>query len=269
MRNRTRLTLGFVLLLAATLAAVAATAQEQDDEFRWTEVLSRGQTLEIKNANGPLLAELADGDQVEVVAIKEGPRRDREEVRIEVLEHEAGVTICALYTDGWLGASSCKPGDEGRIGTDTNDTEVTFRVKVPAGVVYRGLTMNGRIEADDLRSDADLRTMNGAIRVSTSGWARAETMNGAVEVRMGATDWSGDIEVSSMNGRIEVHLPGGADVDVEAATMNGKIDSDFSLERSGWIRSKAEGRIGDGGRRLELSTMNGKISIRRDSRDDG
>lgn len=252
------------VVLAAVIASVAApTLAAQDDEFRWSGRLSAGQRLEIKNVNGPLYAELATGDQVEVVAVKDGPRRDREEVRIEVVEHAGGVIVCAIYPDGRLSRNTCEPGDDDHLSSDDNDTEVTFRVRVPADVEYVGTTMNGRIEVDGLRSDVEVLTMNGAIEVATSGTARARTMNGAVTVSMGSADWSGGMEISTMNGRIDVRLPEGADVDLDATTMNGEIRSDFPVTLSGWIRNRARGRIGDGGRSLELSTMNGSIEIRR------
>ncbi len=242
------------------MLAVPATAQE---EWDWSGRIERGRMLEIKNANGPLHAELADGDTVEVVALLEGPESDREEVEIEVVEHDDGVTICAVYPGGFLRGNSCEPGDEGRISSNDNETEVTFRIRVPAGVDFVGKTMNGRIEVDELRSDVNVLTMNGRIDVATTGWARAKTMNGAVAVSMGSADWSGDMEIETMNGAIEIRLPESADVDLDASTMNGSIDSDFPVEVSGWIRNQAHGRIGDGGRGLDISTMNGSIRIRR------
>ena len=252
--------------LAVALLAIATSALAQSErDFRWTGRVDAGQTLEIKNANGPILAELADGDEIEVVATLEGPRGDIEEVSIDVVEHDGGVTLCSIYPGGWLRDNECAPGRGGRVGSSDNDTTVTFRLRVPAGVRLVGVTMNGRVDIDDLRSDVQVETMNGRMNVSTTGWASAKTMNGAVEVTMGDVAGSGDIEVSSMNGAITVNLPRNASVDVSASTMNGSIDSDWPLEISGWLRNKGRGQIGDGGRRLEMSTMNGGIRLRRAS----
>ena len=253
------------LLGIAVAALLAAPAIAQDDEFSWSGRIPSGQAIEIKNANGRLYAEYAPGDQVEVTAIKEGPAGDRAEVEIEVVEHDGGVTICAVYPGGWLRSNECAPGDEGHIGSNDNDTEVTFTIKVPADVKLVATTMNGRIEVEDLRSDAEVLTMNGRIEISTTGWAHAKTMNGAITATLGAADWSGDLELQTMNGGVTVTLPANANTDVNAATMNGEVESDWTLERSGWIRSKARGTIGDGGRGLDISTMNGNIRIRRGS----
>lgn len=251
----------YVLLVAFVTATFAASASAQDDEFSWSGQLASGQSLEIKNANGPLFAEYTSGDRIEVTALKEGPSGDRSEVTIEVVEHDGGITICSIYPDGLLLRNECAAGDRGHIGSRRNKTKVTFRIKVPAGVTLAATTMNGRIEAEDLRSDATLLTMNGAIEVETTGWAHAKTMNGAIKARFGSTDWSGDLELETMNGAVTVYLPADANAEVEAATMNGKVQSDWSLEKSGWLRNKAHGTIGSGGRGLDISTMNGQIRI--------
>jgi len=253
------------LLAIAAVLLLAAPLQAQDDEFSWSGALSPGQSIEIKNANGPLLAEYAEGDQVEVTAVKDGPAEDRAKVRIQVVEHDGGVTICAVYPGSWMRSNECAPGEAGHIGSNNNKTRVTFKIRVPEGVKLVGKTMNGKIAAKDLRSDVELLTMNGAVDVSTSGWARVKTMNGAIDARMGAADWSGDLELETMNGAITVVLPQDANAEIEAATMNGKVHCDWPLEKSGWIRNKASGTIGSGGRSLSLSTMNGSIQIRHDS----
>ena len=77
------------------------------------------------------------------------------------------------------------------------------------------------------------------------------------------SNWTGELEIKSMNGSVTVVLPANASTEINATTMNGRIESDWSLETSGWLRNKARGTIGSGGRKLELSTMNGAIRIRR------
>ena len=253
----------FATLAAASAGSAAVVNNAQDDEFQWSGSIAAGDAIEIKAANGPLRAEIALGNTVEVWATKEGPANDRAEVDIEVVEHDGGVTICTIYPSSWGGDNSCEPGSEGRISSNRNKTKVSFTVRVPAGVRFVGTTMNGIVSVEDLQSDVEATTMNGAINVSTTGWARATTMNGAVVARMGQSNWTGELEIKSMNGSVTVVLPANASTEINATTMNGRIESDWSLETSGWLRNKARGTIGSGGRKLELSTMNGAIRIRR------
>ena len=85
-----------VLLAAAMLSATPAAAQD----FHWTGTLAPGKRLEIKGVSGDIRATLASGTQIEVTARKTGRRSDPDEVRIEVVPFEDGVTICAVYPTG-------------------------------------------------------------------------------------------------------------------------------------------------------------------------
>jgi hypothetical protein len=59
-----------------------------------------------------------------------------------------------------------------------------------------------------------------------------------------------------------VHLPAGVGADVSAQNLNGGMESDFPLMvRGRWGPRELSGRIGDGGGRLELTTVNGTIRL--------
>jgi DUF4097 and DUF4098 domain-containing protein YvlB len=64
-----------------------------------------------------------------------------------------------------------------------------------------------------------------------------------------------------------LNLPDGVDADVSAKTVNGGITSEFAeIEvRKKWGPRSAEGRLGHGGRELELATVNGGIRITKGS----
>jgi len=248
-----------VLMAAWLLAASPALAED----FRWSGALDSGQLLEIKGVNGDIDAEAASGDRVEVTARKTARRDDPDGVRIEVVEHPAGVTICAVYPDP-RGRNECAAGDGGRLGSRDNDVQVAFRVRVPAGVRFAARTVNGGVSIRDLDGDADAATVNGNVRVETAGRAVARTVNGSIEARLGRADGREPLRFETVNGQIEVELPPGAAADVDARTVNGSIDSDFPLEvRGRWSRKRASGEIGAGGRELELETVNGSIRLRR------
>ena len=81
---------------------------------------------------------------------------------------------------------------------------------------------------------------------------------------LGRADWSGDLELRTVNGGITVTLPPTLSTEVEAQTVNGDITSDFPLLISGRIGPRRlNGTIGNGGRRLELQTVNGAIRLRK------
>jgi len=250
------------LVLATALAAPAAGAERES--WEWQGRVAAGDAIEIKGINGDIEATGYPGDQVMVTAAKKGRRSDPSSVRIEVVEHEGGVTICAVYPSREGRPNECKPGEGGRMGNHDNDVSVEFEVKVPAGVHFVGRTVNGEVEARGIQGDASAHTVNGAIEVEAAGTARAQTVNGDISARLGRADWTGTLHFSTVNGGIEVFLPESVAADVHAATVNGDIETDFPLTVTGKIgRRRLSGSIGGGGRLLELETVNGGIELRK------
>lgn len=252
---------GAAMALAGALFVAPSVASAQD--FSWNGSLSAGQSVEIKGVNGEIVAVPASGGQVRVTAVKtEGRRGDAEDVRIEAVRHDGGVTICAVYPDG-RERNECRPGSGGRLGARDNDVKVAFRVEVPSNVDFIGKTVNGAIRATGLSGRVAAETVNGKVEVQTRGIARANTVNGSIEVAMDRADWAGELEFETVNGSIEVAI--GADnpsMDVEASTVNGSISTDWPLTVQGrWGPKRMNGTIGSGGRTLSLSTVNGSIAI--------
>jgi DUF4097 and DUF4098 domain-containing protein YvlB len=70
--------------------------------------------------------------------------------------------------------------------------------------------------------------------------------------------------VHTSNGSITVNLPESASVDVDASTSNARITNDFeNAFRGRASKRRLEGAIGSGGPKLELSTSNGGIRLRK------
>ena len=237
----------------------------QAGDFNWHKALAAGKTIEIVGVNVSIDAAGSSGREVEVTAVKKGHRSNPETVEIEVVEHADGVTICAVYPPGHRDEpNECRPGGKGRTNTRNNDVEVTWTIKVPQGVLFTGRTVNGQVVARGLTAEADVRTVNGSITVETTSWANASTVNGSISARMGRTDWSGEVELSTVNGGITVDLPPGASMQVDASTVNGSMSTDFPLTIKGkWGPRRMSGTIGQGGRSLSLSTVNGRMALRR------
>jgi DUF4097 and DUF4098 domain-containing protein YvlB len=219
-----------------------------------------GKTVEIQGLSGNVRAEPAEGDQAEISAVKDASSGDTSAVRLEVVEHAGGVTVCALYRrrDGrW---PTCRP-NEGDHGEAQNaDLDVDFTVKVPRGVNFAGRTVQGDVVAEGLTASVQVYSVNGSIRFSTSGSGEAETVNGSITASLGRIE--SPMTFSTVNGRIRLSLPRNASAELRADTMNGQISSDVPLQGDGrQNQNHMQGRIGAGGARLELETLNGDIEI--------
>ncbi|MCA1651296.1 MAG: DUF4097 family beta strand repeat-containing protein [Acidobacteria bacterium] len=265
-----RLNRYFVCALVAASATVdavtlRAAVQRSATDFRWHGALAAGQSIEIKGVNGDVTAGAATGNEVEVTAVRRGERSDPEGVRLDVVPHGGGVTICAVYpSPEGRSPNECRPGSEGRMNTQNNDVRVKFTVRVPHGVRFIGRTVNGDIEAASLTGPVSIKTVNGSASFSTSSYGDAATVNGSVKAALGSSDWTEELDFSTVNGTITVELPADTSADVRASTVNGDISTDFPLTVTGRVSPRRlNGTIGAGGRGLSIETVNGSVQLRR------
>ena len=249
-------------IVSLTMLVGAAQAAAQTD-FQWHSRLATGQTIEIKGINGDVRATASSSGEVEVTATRSARRSNPADVRIEVVPHAGGVTICAVYpTVPGRQPNRCEAGGEGRSNTRDNDTVVHFDVRVPYGIGFVGRTVNGEINAESLQGDAEAHTVNGSVRVATTGLAVASTVNGSVNVTMGRADWPNGASFKTVNGGITLTLPSIFDAELRAEVLNGSITSDFPVTVTGQVSPRRlRGRIGNGGHELDLSTVNGSIKL--------
>jgi hypothetical protein len=275
-----------MICLPLILVATATSAQSTD--FQWSGAIASGKAIEIKGVNGEIRAELASGTQVEVVATKRhgdwhrdsgrwrSEPSDPASVKIEVVPNDGNVTICAVYPtpaartgtagdrtrDNDARPNECRPGPDGRMNVASNDIVVDFLVKVPAGVQLRAKTVNGSIDARGLKSDTDVRTVNGKVFISTTGAANANTVNGSIEASVGSAGTQ-PLDFQTVNGSVTLRLPTGTNAELHAATSNGHFESEFpiTVQNFSGRRRRVDGTMGSGGRRIELRTVNGSIRL--------
>src|SRR3979409_1448652 len=166
-----------VIVSVAMLVAVSHAAAQTD--FQWHGQLASGQTIEIKGINGDVRATASSSGEAEVTAARSARRSNPADVRIEVVPHAGGVTVCGVYPAvPGRAPNRCEPGGEGRSNTRDNDTVVHFDVRVPYGVGFIGRPGNRDSNSESLQGDAEAYSVNGSVRLTTTGLALASTING-------------------------------------------------------------------------------------------
>jgi hypothetical protein len=269
-----------IIIIFFVALAVALPACAQD--FHWQKTVAPGKTIEIKNLNGQIIAGHTTGGSVEVSAIKHARWGDPSSIRIEVVESDAGATVCAIYPntgsslfDGLLrylfsvklaqttSNEVCAPGDSGWTSLHSNNgLSVDFAVQVPNGVRFVGRNVNGKVEAVSLEGEAEAYTVNGSVRVGSSDYAQASSVNGAIQASIGNLNKPASFR--TVNGAITVELPANVKASLDASTVNGGISSDFPLTVQGSFSGRRmNGTIGGGGPHLALTTVNGGIHLLR------
>jgi hypothetical protein len=262
------------LFVAAIALAAGLPAQAQAEkrtvfspaDFHWQGNLKPGQALEVINTNGEIAASRASGDAARAEGVLKGDN-DEQNLFIEVVEYPDSVTICAVY------AKDKAPGrcHHGGVSSESskwswhgNHAKINFDVQVPRGVRLTALTTNGSVHCLNLDSVVEATTTNGNVEVSTSEWASARTTNGGVRVSIGSAKWSGELDLTTTNGSVDVALPPSAEFTVDASTTNGQIHSDFPVTVQGTIGPKSlSGTVGGGGRQLKVVTTNGGIGLKK------
>jgi hypothetical protein len=201
-----------VLSLVTTSAIVAQQARDEM-EFTWSKQLPQGATLLIRNGDGPITVRQAQGDRVEVRAVKRVRSRGRpNEVAFDVRETGDQVEVCTLYGR----QESCR--DRGSSGVNNIRVSVEYTVLAPRTARVRVSTGNGAIIVDRAGADVSASTGNGEISIGeTNGRVDATTGNGDVQVD-GA---NGPVNVTTGNGKVFVLTSRGG---VDANTGNGDID---------------------------------------------
>ncbi|HEX8392838.1 MAG TPA: DUF4097 family beta strand repeat-containing protein [Longimicrobium sp.] len=246
---------------AGWMMAAPADAQRQD--FRWSGQVARGQSLEVHGISGDIDAQPASGDRVEVVGRFAG--RNADELRVEVVQRAGRVIVCTVYPGTVnVGRGDQPCGHNRGSGRRNFNGTVNYTVRVPAGVRLVASTVSGDVRADGLRGAVQAATVSGDVRVGTSETASATTVSGDVDVTFGAV--TSGTSFSTVSGDVTLHAGSGVNADVTASTVSGDIEGDFGVEssrrRSPGNRN-ASGRIGRGGARVSITTVNGDIRVER------
>ncbi len=240
-------------------------AAARRSDWAWRGRVAPGKAVEIRGVNGDLHAEAADGDEVEVLARFGGEESASESIRMVVLPHDAGVTICAVYPSGGADrGSDCRPDRLEQVAARGNDVEVDFRVRVPPGVGFVGRTVNGDIDAVGLGGYVKAQTVNGEIDVVTGDWAEATTVNGSIHASLARAEWSGTLYFESTLGGIVLDLPAELNSDIALLTVDGNLSVEYPVTVDGaFSPRRLKGRVGTGGRTLSAKTVKGNIQLRR------
>lgn len=257
---RARLTFLAVVFLASTFCwAGPWQGETSGDTMHWSGAMTAGQTLTVKNISGDIRVERASGNVADITAVKSG--EDADEIQVSITKTDEGVTACTIYP-GY--GNTCEHSHSER----NIHARVDYTIHIPGGVRLRAANVNGSVEAENLASNAEVSSVNGSVSVSTTGWAEATSVNGSVHASLGSVEGPDELNFKSVNGNVDVTVPPGLNADIRFSTLNGHVTSDFPYTVEGGTSvgghgTNVEGRIGNGGRRIELSSVNGNLELRK------
>jgi DUF4097 and DUF4098 domain-containing protein YvlB len=263
--NRSRVTRADSARAQIETAPVVAPQPQEDqeltEEFHQSYALSPTGRVSIENINGPVHITVWDQSQVKVDAVKRARRQEGlANVKIDVTATPDSVRIRSKYPDwnqDW--DSKEERGNQG--------ASVEYSLTIPRKArVESADLVNGSLDIDGVEGDVEANLVNGRLKAENlGGGAKLSTVNGAVDVSLTRLDETKKVSLNSVNGRLVLTLPAGANAQVKASTIHGGITNDFGLQvtDTGFVGHELEGQIGSGGPRIRLSNVNGAISIKR------
>ena len=238
----------FSIATALVGFALAATASAQD--FQKTYRIAAGGQVRIGNVSGDVIVTGYDGDSIVVKGIKKG--RDRDQVEVEDRSGTANVDIGVRYPKH----CNC-------------DASIRFEVQVPRSVNYDfdGISsVSGDVRVTGVTGKLHASAVSGDVHLTdVSGSVSASAVSGDVQVEINRLDGSEDMKFNTVSGDVSVMLPGSLDADVDMSSFSGSIKTDFAIEvkseRYG-SRNSARAKLGEGSRRLKMSSVSGDLSLR-------
>lgn len=227
------------------------------EEFHQTYALTPDGRVELDNINGAVHISTWEQNQVKVDAVKYADSKERlDEAKIEIDSGKDYVSIRTHYPDhdhtfNW--------------GSHNNPAGVEYTLTVPRTVRLDEIKLiNGSLDITGVAGEVRAECINGRLEArNLSGRAELSTINGRLDA--GFDQLAGSpIELKSINGSVELTIPSDSKAEIEASTISGGIENDFGLHvnHHRFVGHDLRGELGNGGARIKLENINGRIEIR-------
>jgi DUF4097 and DUF4098 domain-containing protein YvlB len=254
---------GAVLGTAFALLVLALGARASDhrgaftEEFHQTYALTPDGRVELDNINGDVHISTWDRNEVKVDAVKSADSKDRlDDARIEVDSDKEHLAIRTKYRDHDLTFNRA---------SHNNPPSVDYTLTVPRTARLDEIKLiNGALYVTGVSGEVHASCINGRLEAhNLSGRAELSTINGHLDARFDQLSGS-SVELNSVNGSLELTIPSDSKAEIEASTVSGGIENDFGLHvnHHQFVGHDLRGELGNGGPRIKLENVNGRIQIR-------
>jgi DUF4097 and DUF4098 domain-containing protein YvlB len=254
--------LGTILGIVCALLVLALGAHAADhqgaytEEFHQTYALTPDGRIELDNINGAVHISSWDRNEVKVDAVKYADNKDRlDEAKIEVDASKDLIAIKTKYRDHDLNFN---------WGSHNNSASVEYTLTVPRTARLDEIKLiNGALDVTGISGEITASCINGRLEAKDlSGRAHLSTINGHLEANFSQLGGH-TLELSSVNGSVDLTIPSDSMAEIEASTVSGGIENDFGLHvnHHRFVGHDLRGELGSGGTRIKLSDVNGRIEL--------
>lgn len=211
-----------------------------------------------------------DGGKNGGIAVRSG---DVSQIRVTACVSAHGATEAEARSV----AGNIRINTSGTIYADSSDPDakwsVNYVVTVPRNTNLSLRAQNGGISIAGVEGEVEFETANGGVSVvDAAGNVRGRTTNGGVSVRLTGSAWRGSgLDVTTVNGGVNLSIPSGYAASIETGTVNGGFKSDFpelavtTTDRYQPSPKRVAASINGGGASIRVVTTNGGITIKETS----
>lgn len=151
-----------------------------------------------------------------------------------------------------------------QIDANTGDGRITVRDVQGDLRVHTG---DGSIHLEHVTGAVDATSGDGSIDVEgTIGQLKARSGDGRLRIRAEGSGPTADWSLSTGDGSVVLEVPDSFGANLDATTGDGRVHVSglaFSGDTEGRHRSRARGRIGNGGANITIRSGDGSITVRR------
>jgi len=235
--------------------------------------------VQVNAGRGDVNVSQRDAD-VKISTTRGDVQADQIKGNVEITAHRGNVQLSQITGDAHLEgrADDVTLSDisgvvllEGEFFGDTKLSHIGKSVKfhstrtdLELGKLDGELSMDsGDLRVSSVAGPFEVRTKAKDIRLEDiSGPITVENSHGEIDVRPKAP--FGDVTLNNRQGAIHIVLPESAGFTVAARSSRGELESDFPLNMTkNGDDHVAEGNVGKGGKKLQLTTDHGTIEIRK------
>ncbi|MEO5860198.1 MAG: DUF4097 family beta strand repeat-containing protein [Pyrinomonadaceae bacterium] len=242
-----------------TQAAAVRVVSDETEKFEQSYPISANGRVSVSNVNGSIEMIAWDRNEVRLEATKIGDSKeslDAVELKIDAQANSFSVET-EYKSENWK--------------NQRRKIEVHFKVSVPRTAVLNEIeTVNGSVVAANFVNVTKISAVNGSVNASNlRGTADLSTVNGTVTADFDRVEQGSKIELSTVNGRVNLLLPSDTNATVKADSLNGNITNAFGLpvRKGEYVGRDLHGRLGTGEAQIKLDSVNGPLAINK--KDDG
>ena len=244
-------------------AELSITAAEDKDDLPEKEEIRRKfkltpeSTISVANLNGSLTVDTADTDTAEILIVRSArTREDLENYRKVKIEHEGKRLHIGIENDRKSLFSS--------IGTIPPGRQRVV-MKIPRKIeLLDSWGINGPVTLGETTARIEMRNINGLLKASrVAGQFELGNINGGIEVTFAPLSGK-SIEISDVNGNIDLRFEGAVNADLNAWSITGQLNPelpDVQTRDEEQSRGRLKARIGTGGTQIRVSGINGNVNL--------